>query len=97
MHARRPTAALRPTPDNPGLWIAAVPSPRATYACACGHEEHAAGHRDVQRLVARYQDHSARCPRTAPPAQPTENGAQSGSHLRAIQGKINTAGVDRAA
>ncbi|MFB7266024.1 hypothetical protein ACFCXH_28345 [Streptomyces nojiriensis] len=98
----RALADLRPTPASPGLWIAAVPSPRGSFACACGHIEHAAGARDVQRLVARHQEHRDHCAPTAPAAVPavslpTENAARTGSHIRAIQGKINTDGVDRAA
>lgn len=101
LHTRTP-ADLRPTPASPGLWIAAVPSPRASYACTCGHVEHAAGAADVRLLVARHQEHRDHCPRTgptaAPPAgQPMENAPRTGSHIRAIQGKIVTDGVERAA
>ncbi|MEU2441832.1 hypothetical protein ABZ595_37470 [Streptomyces rubradiris] len=55
---------LQPTPDRPGLWIAAAPMPRAAYACACGHVEQAAGRADVHQLVGRHQEHAACCPRT---------------------------------
>ena len=54
---------LQPTPDSPGLWIAAEPMPRAAFSCACGHTEHAAGRADVHQLVTRHQDHAARCTR----------------------------------
>lgn len=57
------TSRLKPTPDCPGLWIAAKPMPRASFACACGHLEHAAGPADVHQLVDRHQDHAARCAR----------------------------------
>ncbi|MER5675288.1 hypothetical protein [Pseudonocardia alni] len=91
----RAPADLRPTPDSPGLWIAAVPSPRGSFACACGHIEHAAGARDVQHLIARHQVHRDHCVPAA--ALPTENGRRTGSRIRAIQGKINTGEAHRAA
>ncbi|MER6257820.1 hypothetical protein ABT224_41535 [Streptomyces sp. NPDC001584] len=94
----RAPADLRPTPASPGLWIAAVPSPRGSFACACGYTEHAAGPRDVQRLVARHQEHRDHCAPTAPVAAlPTENARRTGSRIRAIQGKINTGEANRAA
>lgn len=52
---------LQPTPDFPGLWVAAAPMPRASYSCACGHTEHAAGRADVHQLVTRHQDHGTGC------------------------------------
>lgn len=55
---------LQPTPNFPGLWVAAVPMPRAAFACVCGHIEHAAGRADVHQLVARQLEHRALCTRT---------------------------------
>ena len=52
---------LQPTPNFPGLWVAAVPMPRAAFACVCGHIEHAAGRADVHQLVARQLEHRALC------------------------------------
>ncbi|WP_327170019.1 hypothetical protein [Streptomyces subrutilus] len=93
---------LRPTPGSPGLWIAAVPSPFGSYACGCGHIEHAAGARDVQQLVGRHREHRGHCPRTSAATavsegQSTEAARATNSHIRAIQGKIVTDGVERAA
>lgn len=59
---------LQPTPAFPGLWIAAVPMPRAAFACACGHSEHAAGRADVHQLLARHRDHTDRCVRGEAPS-----------------------------
>lgn len=59
---------LQPTPDFPGLWIAAAPMPRAAFACVCGHTEHAAGRADVHQLVTRHQEHVARCVRAEGPS-----------------------------
>jgi hypothetical protein len=59
---------LQPTPDFPGLWVAAVPMPRAAFACVCGHIEHAAGHADVHQLVTCHQEHTARCTTTEEPS-----------------------------
>ncbi len=52
---------LQPTPDFPGLWIAAVPMPRAAFACTCGYTEHAAGRADVHQLATRHQEHAECC------------------------------------
>jgi hypothetical protein len=70
---------LQPTPDSPGLWIAAVPMPRAVFACACGHTEHAAGRADVDQLVARHQEHTDRCTRAKGPSGVAGGTAVAGS------------------